>query len=64
MLLVSAELDEVLSLSDRVAVMYNGEIVNVMPIEEVTEHKLGFLMLGGRPEEYDANEVSGSADQD
>lgn len=63
-LLVSAELDEVLSLSDRVAVMYNGEIVNVMPIEEVTEHKLGFLMLGGRPEEYDANEVSGSADQD
>ena len=63
-LLVSAELDEVLSLSDRVAVMYNGEIVSVMPIEEATEHKLGFLMLGGRPEEYDAGEVSVNADQD
>jgi len=62
-LLVSAELDEVLSLSDRVAVMYNGEIVSVMPIGEATEHKLGFLMLGGRPEEYQAGEVSGSAIQ-
>lgn len=62
-LLVSAELDEVLSLSDRVAVMYNGEIVSVMPIEEATEHKLGFLMLGGHPEEYGAGEVSGNAEQ-
>lgn len=62
-LLVSAELDEVLSLSDRVAVMYNGEIVSVMPIEEATEHKLGFLMLGGRLEDYQAGEVSGSAGQ-
>lgn len=63
-LLVSAELDEVLSLSDRVAVMYNGEIVSVLPIEEATEHKLGFLMLGGRPEDYVAGEVSGNANQD
>lgn len=62
-LLVSAELDEILSLSDRVAVMYNGEIVSVMPIEEATEHKLGFLMLGGHPEEYQKSGVSGSVDQ-
>jgi ABC-type uncharacterized transport system ATPase subunit len=51
-LLVSAELDEILSLSDRIAVMYNGEIVTVMPASEGTEHKLGFLMLGGKPEDY------------
>jgi len=60
-LLVSAELDEILSLSDRVAVMYNGKIVAVMPVEEADEHKLGFLMLGGRLEDYQAaggNEVA------
>ncbi|HHT90372.1 MAG TPA: ABC transporter ATP-binding protein [Firmicutes bacterium] len=60
-LLVSAELDEILSLSDRVAVMYNGKIVSVMSADEVTEHKLGFLMLGGRLEDYGANEVNGHA---
>ena len=55
-LLVSAELDEILSLSDRIAVMYNGKIVAVMPVEEADEHKLGFLMLGGRLEDYQAGE--------
>jgi simple sugar transport system ATP-binding protein len=58
-LLVSAELEEILSLSDRVAVMYNGQIVSVMSADEVTEHKLGFLMLGGRLEDYEAGEVNG-----
>ncbi|NMB00824.1 MAG: ABC transporter ATP-binding protein [Firmicutes bacterium] len=62
-LLVSAELDEVLSLSDRVAVMYNGRIVSVMPVEEVTEHKLGFLMLGGRLEDYNGSEVTGHGEE-
>src|SRR5690606_29431019 len=33
-LLVSAELDEILSLSDRVAVMYAGQVLAVLPIEE------------------------------
>jgi len=46
-LLVSAELDEILSLSDRIAVMYEGRIVGEMPIEEADEKKLGSLMLGG-----------------
>jgi simple sugar transport system ATP-binding protein len=61
-LLVSAELDEILSLSDRIAVMYNGKIVAVLPREEADEHKLGFLMLGGRLEDYKAgggNNVAG-----
>jgi hypothetical protein len=41
-----------------VAVMYGGKIVSVMPVDEVTEHKLGFLMLGGRLEDYKAGEVT------
>ncbi len=45
-LLVSAELDEILSLSDRVAVMYKGEIIGVVPIEEATRENIGLLMAG------------------
>lgn len=51
-LLVSAELDEILSLSDRVLVMYEGEIVAEMLAEEATERKLGYFMLGGKAEQY------------
>ncbi len=45
-LLVSAELDEILSLSDRVAVMFDGRIVKTLPIEEATREKIGLLMAG------------------
>ena len=45
-LLVSAELDEIRSLSDRVAVMYEGRIVSVEP-PETPEERLGLLMTGG-----------------
>ncbi|MEE4194595.1 MAG: ABC transporter ATP-binding protein [Anaerolineae bacterium] len=45
-LLVSAELDEILSLSDRIAVMYHGEVVATMPREEATREGLGLLMAG------------------
>jgi simple sugar transport system ATP-binding protein len=45
-LLVSAELDEILSLSDRVAVMYNGRIVKTLPVEEATRERVGLLMAG------------------
>lgn len=47
-LLVSAELNEVLSLADRVAVMYNGRLVVVMPAEAATEAELGEYMIGAR----------------
>jgi simple sugar transport system ATP-binding protein len=47
-LLVSAELDEILSLSDRVAVMYKGQILAVLPIEEATRERVGLLMAGIR----------------
>ena len=45
-LLVSSELDEVLSLSDRVAVMYRGKIVAVLSSEEADRERVGLLMAG------------------
>ena len=45
-LLVSAELDEVLSLADRVAVMYHGKIMATLPAAEATRERVGLLMAG------------------
>jgi simple sugar transport system ATP-binding protein len=45
-LLVSLELDEILSLSDRILAMYEGEIVGEYG-PDVTEEELGVAMLGG-----------------
>jgi general nucleoside transport system ATP-binding protein len=45
-LLVSAELDEIRSLSDRIAVIYEGRIVSVEP-SDTPEERLGLLMTGG-----------------
>lgn len=45
-LLVSAELSEILSLSDRIAVIYDGEIMDVLDAKEADERKLGHLMTG------------------
>ena len=50
MLLVSLELEEVLSLSDRILVMYEGEIAGEFG-PEATEEELGIAMLGGAREE-------------
>ncbi len=48
-LLVSAELDEIMSLSDRIAVMYDGQIVATMDASKADRHTLGLLMAGARP---------------
>jgi simple sugar transport system ATP-binding protein len=48
-LLVSFELDEILSLSDRILVMYEGRIVGEYP-PTVSEEELGIAMTGGRRE--------------
>jgi simple sugar transport system ATP-binding protein len=48
-LLVSTELDEILGLSDRIAVMYRGEIVETLPAAEATKEGLGLLMAGVKP---------------
>jgi simple sugar transport system ATP-binding protein len=49
-LVVSAELDEVLSLADYVAVMFDGRVVEVLPREEATREKIGLLMAGSEAE--------------
>jgi simple sugar transport system ATP-binding protein len=45
-LLISNELDEILSLSDRIAVMVGGRFVRILEAPEVTLEKLGLLMAG------------------
>jgi len=45
-LLVSVELDEVLSLSDRIIVMFDGKIVGEKENKNVTDRELGLLMAG------------------
>lgn len=45
-LLVSAELDEILSLSDVIAVIYEGRIVETMVNKDIDRGKLGLLMTG------------------
>jgi ABC-type uncharacterized transport system ATPase subunit len=45
-LLVSAELDEILALSDRIAVMFHGKIIATLPASEATREGLGLLMAG------------------
>jgi simple sugar transport system ATP-binding protein len=50
-LLISPELDEIMSLSDRIAVIFDGQIVAVLPAEEATRERLGLLMAGVREEE-------------
>ncbi|MDC0701568.1 MULTISPECIES: ABC transporter ATP-binding protein [Priestia] len=49
-LLVSLELDEVINLSDRIAVIYEGEIVDIVDPKETNEQELGLLMAGGTRE--------------
>lgn len=49
-LLVSEDLDEILALADRIAVMYEGEIVGTVAAEETDVEHLGLMMAGIRPE--------------
>jgi len=60
-LLVSPELDEVLSLADRVAVMYEGQIFATLPAAEATKERVGLLMAGVR--EKSPAELGGSVER-
>jgi ABC-type uncharacterized transport system ATPase subunit len=55
-LLVSPELDEIIALSDRIAVMYRGQIMDILPAKGVNRHYLGLLMAG-----VEASEAAKSA---
>ena len=46
MLIVSVELDEVMALADRIAVMYRGRIVDILPAASAVRERLGLLMAG------------------
>jgi len=48
-LLVSLDLDEVLALSDRIAVLSRGRIAGLMPRPEADREGIGLLMMGARP---------------
>ena len=48
-LLVSSELDEILALSDRIAVMYKGQIMAIVDANKTTKEQLGLLMAGVHP---------------
>jgi simple sugar transport system ATP-binding protein len=47
-LLISEDLDEILSLADRIVVMYEGAVVGELDAGSATTEEIGFLMAGGR----------------
>lgn len=48
LLLISEELDELLTLSDRIAVMYEGEILGIMDAEDADINEIGLMMTGAK----------------
>ena len=44
--LVSTEIEELLEVSDRIGVMYNGDLIAILPRAQATPEALGELMLG------------------
>ena len=61
-LLVSSELDEIIGLSDRIAVMYRGKIVGIVP-SDTPPSVLGIMIAGGSPEEAAEQAEPSSADR-
>ncbi len=53
-LLVSFELDEILNVSDRIAVMFDGKIIATVNPKETNEQELGLLMAGSKLEKEGA----------
>ncbi len=56
-LLVSTELDEIMQLSDRIAVMYRGRIVTTVNAAETTKEQIGLYMAGMQPEPLKAEQA-------
>ena len=55
-LLFSLELDEILQLSDRIAVIHNGKIIKTLDNQSVTRQQIGRYMLGVLDGEEEASE--------
>ena len=45
---MSLELEEVLKLSDRIAVMHDGELMGILDSKDANEEKVGLMMAGRR----------------
>ena len=45
-LVISEDLDEVLGLADRIAVMFDGQIMDIVETADATKRQLGLLMAG------------------
>jgi general nucleoside transport system ATP-binding protein len=60
-LLVSAELDEVLELSDRIAVMYRGEIVALIDGPTANKEEVGLIMATGGRAQTEGTPSSGGS---
>ena len=54
-LVVSFELDEILNLSDRIAVIHDGKIQGIVTPAETNKHELGILKAGGELKKGDSN---------
>ena len=50
-MMISEDLDEIMGLSDRIAVICEGELMGIVPRDEATPEKLGLMMAGVAPEE-------------
>jgi simple sugar transport system ATP-binding protein len=61
-LLVSSKLKEVQGLSDRLAVMYEGEFIDLVDPTTTTESELGLLMAGQQPDDTGGDEREGESD--
>ena len=54
-LLISTELDEILSLADRIVVLYEGQVMGTVGAGDATADRLGLLMAGTRQSELDGS---------
>jgi len=55
-LLISEDLDELLSMSDRIAVLYEGRVMGVLDADEASVHELGLMMAGSVAEDEGGDE--------
>lgn len=55
-LLLSLELDEILNLADRIAVIYEGKIVGIVDAKKTNEQELGLMMSGGKRKQGEGND--------
>lgn len=61
-LLISEDLDELLQLSDRIAVLFEGQVMGVVESERANREQLGLLMAGQRDEQRQAEPVAAASE--